>query len=242
MGMPIDPVWAQSDFRGYQDGTESGATAIAAAGTNFNYSADTIFLVRFLVQQTEATATQNLSPTLKAQYNLNSGGYTDVSGSSPIQFANSTNLTDGGATTQQIGAGSFITGEINESGTVTATFTSEATSETEFLIVLQMDSAQVEFGDTILLRLVESDNTVLDSYTGGIPTIGVDEPLVAGTTTEEISFSGLTGADPNVGVVIEAGATSEEITFTGLQGSIITTYSASISGNMVFGGNISISV
>jgi len=69
---------------------------------------DENFLVRFVVDETAGNANTNYSCQLQVRNNV--GTYQPVTGSSTLARSfDSTKLTDGNATTQRTGAGSFIT-------------------------------------------------------------------------------------------------------------------------------------
>jgi hypothetical protein len=85
-----------------------------------------------------------------------------------IRYADSSNITDNEATTQQIGTGTFITGSVDETGDTgqfNITFTSGALSETEVEFVLELYGGAINQTDNLDLRVFETNNTVLASYT-----------------------------------------------------------------------------
>lgn len=108
-------------FRWYEDGTESGATAIAAENANIDRIESLPNLVlRYGVQESGAGSASGASTDdYQLQYSLNGGAYTNVTTSSSVcRGFGSSNLTDAGSTTQRLtsGTGSFIAGEISEDG------------------------------------------------------------------------------------------------------------------------------
>jgi len=170
MGAPVNPSFRQQSFRfRNDDGSQTTATWSQSTNVNDSRFGNIIFRCRFLIQQTVSNANQNLARAYKLRYSLNSGTYTDVgaqNGASPIRYANSPNITDNEATTQQIGAGSFVAGDVDENGdTGTITFTSGALSETEVEFVLELNPTALTKLDTLDLRVFETNNTVLDAYT-----------------------------------------------------------------------------
>lgn len=153
------------------DGTEATATWMANANTNpsnFDPDVDTDFRLRILMQATGAEVIS--SPQLR--YSLNGGAYTNVDGSSSVvRSLASANLTDGGATTQQLGAGSFKAGTVDEVDGLCAGNT-YFNQETEFEWSVRVRGADVVAGDTIDFRLYDG-TTLLDTYTNtGRVTLG----------------------------------------------------------------------
>jgi len=170
MGAPVNPSFTQQSFRfRNDDGSQTTATWSQAANTNDQRRPFVIFRCRFLIQQTVSSANTGLGRAFKLRYSLNSGTYTDVGAQDSatiIRYANSPNITDDEATTQQLGTGSFVAGDVDENGdTGTITFTSGALSETEIEFVLELNGADIKVGDTLDLRVYETNNTVLASYT-----------------------------------------------------------------------------
>lgn len=170
MGAPTNPAFTQTSYRfRNDDGSQTTATWKAAVNTNSNEKAYRSFRCRFLIQQTVSAANQNLSRIFKLRYSLNGGTYTDVgaqNSETAVRYASSVNVSDATATTQQVGTGSFIAGTIDNNGdTGTITFTNSALSETEIEFVLELYGGLINEVDTLDLRVYETDNTVLTSYT-----------------------------------------------------------------------------
>ena len=214
-------TYDQDSYRGYADGTESGATALAAANTTWQQQLDEIFAIRYLINQTATAAPSNLVLTVKPQFRVDTGAgfsaWADVTGATSLQFANSASLTDGGATTERMaGAGTFIAGEIGESGTQTMTFTNPSTSEdTEFLFVLQGDSAQLNREDVVEVKVVLSTGSAdLDTITN-TASFTIEGPIAAGSP-DTLNFTGLVGL-AKTAQIIEAGS-QDTLNFTGLLG------------------------
>ena len=169
MGAPVNPSFVQQSFRFRNDnGSQTTATWAQSANVNDERSPFIIFRCRFLIQQTVSTANTNLTRAYKLRYSLNGGTYTDVaaqnSSDTPIRYADSSNIADDESTTQQLGTGTFVTGQVDENGaTGNINFTSGALSETEVEFVLELNS--VSNGDTLDLGVYETNNTVLATYT-----------------------------------------------------------------------------
>jgi hypothetical protein len=170
MGKPYN--FDQDSFRGRDDTqTLNSSTFTHDLNTGWTQDVDEVFRVRFLIQETNGGDTG--SKQFKWQYNTGSG-YTDVSGTSPLQWANSGQYADDDATTQVLGSGSFTAGDGSEGDNITTSVDVTANNETEFEGAFYIDSAQVDNNDTIDLRMVESDGTVFIAYTN-TPTITVSE-------------------------------------------------------------------
>jgi len=148
----------QASFRGRNDdGTdETDATWIAALNTDWNQAADATFRVRFLVKNLGNQAGADQTFQLTASHNA--GAYFDVTGSSTIiKAVASTKVVEGANTTQQLGAGTFVTpnagiDEVDgQAGGTALDFAGYDEVELEF--VLQIIGVDVSDSDTIDLRL-----------------------------------------------------------------------------------------
>jgi hypothetical protein len=160
--MGSTPNITQASFRGREDdGSEITATWKANANTNWSQATGATFRVRFLITST-GTAGDTVSPQL--QYNHDAGGWNNVTGaSSKVKGVNSANITNQEATTQQVGVGTFIAGNVAEEG-LTADVGLTTASETEVEYVLQCVSADLAGGGTIQLRVTDA-GVALTNYT-----------------------------------------------------------------------------
>ena len=167
----VSAVLNQTDFRGREDsGNEATPTWIALANTNWTQDVDVDFRVRVVVAETAgATNPETVTPVI--WYSYNGGAYAAVTGSTHVQFGTFTGATDDDATTQQLGAGSFVTGRLDSNASVTTADIQN--SETEYEYCLTIDSAQVVNGNTIALRAYNA-GVALDAY-GNTPTVTVNE-------------------------------------------------------------------
>ena len=170
MGAPVNPSFRQESFRfRNDDGNQTTATWIAAANTNVTSKPYVIVRLRVLVQQTVSNANTSLARTFKLRYSLNGAAYTDVGAqgveTEPVRMADSPNVADDQATTQQLGTGSFVAGDIEENNSAAITFTSGALSETEIEFVIQLYGGRINNSDTLDFRVYETDNTLLAAYT-----------------------------------------------------------------------------
>jgi hypothetical protein len=165
------PQYDQDSFRARNDnGNETDSTWTAAANTNWTQMVDKNFRVRFLVQETAGIADSD--KTFQLEYSLNSGTWTDVTGSSSvIKAAPTAYVTDGVDIAQQLGSGTFITpnaGFDEANGQVGGTSLDfSGSDEVELEFSLQIVGADVSNGDSIELRVKG-----LDTYTN-TPTITV---------------------------------------------------------------------
>lgn len=192
MGKPVEAAYDQATFRARTAVPDpAGVNTVfdggdAAANANWVQAVDTIFRIRFVIQQTAAAANQNLATEFALQYNYDGGGWNPVvaqgADTDPVQYVNATGMADGDNTTQILGGGgTFITGDgVEVTPTDTLTFTTEATSETEIEFALEIVSEQVIDAKTLQLQLVYSvddespPETVLGNYSN-TPTVTVDE-------------------------------------------------------------------
>lgn len=158
----------QKAFRFYEDGTEAGSTAIDAQNTNISEdnTGDSVVLLRILVEATGIAIDTEPDPDWRLQYSKNSGTWTNVTTtSSNVKGFASSNLTDGGATTNRLtgGTGSFISGLISEDGLADGS-DPQAGQYTEYLFALTLIDADTVNADTIDFRLLR-DGSTLDTYT-----------------------------------------------------------------------------
>lgn len=90
--------------------------------------------------------------------------YAQATGSVPVRFADSSYLTDGEATTEQMGgSGVFVAGEINESNPTGSVQLDEG-DDTEFEGVFELVAGEAEEGAEYMFRLVVSTGEALDLY------------------------------------------------------------------------------
>lgn len=174
---PGAPFLNQIGFRARNDdGTETTATWKAGGNGPWTQNTNENFRVRFVIDETASVAENNVQ--LQLQYNRNSTGWVNVTGSSSVVRAvDSTNVSEEQATTRQLGSGSgtFFTGAMDNLDGLLGTnnqidFTADGLTEIEFC--LQLVGGTVLAGDTIQLRVIRSTPQVLEAYTQ-IPTITV---------------------------------------------------------------------
>jgi hypothetical protein len=182
----------QRAFRFYEDGTESGSTAIAAEDANIDRTviSDSNLLLRVGLAETGAGSISGATTDdYQLQYELNdSASWVNVTSSSAVVrgFASS-NLTDAGTTTNRLsaGGGSFVAGEISEVGLVTDRQLT-ANNHTEMLYALTIESADVAQNDTIDFRVLLNGSVMTYSVT---PRITVNKNVTVGITGESSTLS-----------------------------------------------------
>lgn len=161
----------QDSFRvRHDDGTEVTANWLTGAvNIDVKARAGWTFRARFLLQEYGAKSAL-FQPEWR--YSYNGAAYALISTSSSyIKLVSSGTVSDGTATTQQLGAGDFDGGEFDDNGTMASeSFTKS--DEREYEGCFQMIPADVVSGDTIAIRMYRSGGTGLDSYTN-TPTITI---------------------------------------------------------------------
>jgi len=212
MGMPVEPVFAQAQYR-FRDSVndpgslnaafDAGDTAINTIG---DVDVDVLFRLRISVDQTIAAmvnATGNPTAFL-LQYNHEGNGWNNVdtegNGTAPVEGDTSANFSDGAATTELFGADNtytFLAGLGNyDETTAQITFTDETQESTELEFALLINSSQVVDNDAIQFRLLWDPNatgtpdTVM-TYTV-TPECTVIEGVAAQTLTQTVRFDNAT--------------------------------------------------
>lgn len=164
-------------FRLYDDdvsGAITAQTALAAVDTNWTQEVDTKFHVAMLATETAGGSANNNN--FRLEYNLNSGGWNDVTTTTPIQAVAPTNCTTADAAsygTTALTTGATIQSTEYDTGAGDSAPVTLSNSSFEYTSSLQIDSAQVADTDTLQLRLTDA-GTALDADTT-IPTITVSE-------------------------------------------------------------------
>lgn len=188
------------------DGTEATATAAAAPNTAISLRPDMVARCRVLL----SSSGDEVNTTFQWQYQHtpsggSPGGWNNITAASAVVQGAASQLTDGGSTTQQLGAGGdFAAGEQTEDGlcdTVAVTFSNGTESETELAFTIV--AADVTDFDTVELRVIRVGGS-LEAWTQ-TPTITVStitveaEPANSGTgATLPLTFPSIEG---NVQVV-----------------------------------------
>lgn len=205
--MAHDPsVFAQPRFRlGLVIPTDQNSAYDAsdpAENANATIGTGNIFTFRAKVDETASGTDSGVN--FKVQCNINSGSYGDVGtdapgggAAQPVSSVLISSWADGATTTTErlTSEGTYVTGEADEQSGVTGAGYALSNQATEFIFALRINSwydnagvaTQIVAGDTINLRLVESDGTAF-AGTYVVPTITVAETdyYIGGTFAETI--------------------------------------------------------
>jgi hypothetical protein len=156
------------------DGTEATATWRAATDTSAHIILNKTFRARFVLQEKADVAAAN--QTFKLQYSVGGAAYADVGSFTPIFSTTSgQGISDGTATTQQLtGTGTFIAGTFDNDGN-SENILITANNNTEIEYCLRLDSTTLVAGNTITLKIVGTNDTIISDVT---PTILVDKPVI----------------------------------------------------------------
>ena len=118
----VSPLFEQAAFRvRNDDGSETTATWRESENVNWETPPGYNMRVRFAINQTAATADATLGRTFRLRYSKNGGAYVNIGSTSAtteaIRAALSSNFSDAAPTTDQIsGTGTFVAGQMDESG------------------------------------------------------------------------------------------------------------------------------
>jgi hypothetical protein len=184
-----------------------GRSAVAAAGADATLDVDTDYGVSFRIENRggHETVTQ-----YKLQYRLNGGTWTDVTTSSDVVIAVATaDYADGDDVAEFIGGtGAYVSNnnaacDNDAAFTLPAALSADQAFECHF--TFQVVGADVSDEDTIQLRIVESDGTVLDAYTD-TPTITVNAGAGEKTASGTPAAQSATAAGTAERVVTSSGA------------------------------------
>lgn len=200
------------------DGSETAATWMAAENTDASVPLDTIFRLRFVLDETAGAAD---TEGFELEYRRNGGAWTTASsGGTLLQTTSSTFVTNQEATTRQLtsGTGSFSAGQIAEDPNA-AGISIGAGNVTEIEWVIRANSAGgATAGDTIDFRVYKFNDAtfnyvVLDAYTVADATA----TLTAGAVELEGASDGVatvTSALSNIGIDQLAGTPAGTSTVT----------------------------
>jgi hypothetical protein len=187
-------TFTQRAFRFYEDGSESGSSAVDSQDTNINRQtdSDSNLALRLSVQET-ANSGGASTDDWQLQYSKNGGAYTDVTGSSSnVKGYNSGSLTDAGATTNRAtngisdpGTGSFVAGLISEDGLLD-NHQLTAANYTEHLFSLTIIAADTAAGDTLDFRILYKGAATNMTYSV-TPRITITK---SGPTTDDVMRHG----------------------------------------------------
>ncbi len=191
-------TWDQDSFRvRNDDGTdETDATWKAAVNISLvEVATDTNFRVRFLVQETGG-GDSGKDLQLQLQRSVNGGSWINVTAASSfVRIFNSTKLTAGGDTTQQVGGGTFLTDNnwVDDDDGLTGQCVFSGSDEAEAEFCLQLIDASVFPGDIVGLRVVDADgDAALDAYTNELEVVAA----MAFSALSEIGYPDWRGSEP----------------------------------------------
>ena len=211
-GRPIWPIAGGTNvfaitaraYRWYADGTETGATALAAENTALSTDDAAILVLRYGVQESGAgTAQGATTDDYQLQYKLNAGAFTDVTTSSAVcRGYTSANLTDAAATTQRLssGTGAFVAGEIAETDGLLTDWRLTADNFSELLYAVQLQAGDLVAGDAVTFRVLRN-GSVFDTYSV-TPTVNIANAVDAPAGHAAISG---TAYVPAIAVGVNAG-------------------------------------
>ena len=182
---PPQPSLTQAAYRFYADGSQVGATALAAQNTGYTAdlsAGDMNLQLRVLMQETNAGAAEATDDwALQYERNL-SGGWVFISAATTVVAGyNSGNITEGGSTTSRLtgGTGTFAAGKISEDGVVNDVAVPQ-TNHTELLYSLTLKADDVDDADTLRFRVLR--NGLTNGLTYSVyPTVTVSEVVVPQT-------------------------------------------------------------
>lgn len=195
--------WEQKSFRfRNDDGSETTATWKAAADTGVTLPIGSQFRLRLLLQN-DSGASQTITPWLFVD--IGDGSGLNVVGQSgtlaDVETYLSANFADLDATTQQLGAGSFTAGSMNELDATAPAVTVPAGGETEieFTILLSDDLGGLTNATTVSFTLLDT-LTSLATYT-------VTPVVTLGSTGQSLSVTPATETDAAQTVDVDKHAT-----------------------------------
>ena len=179
-----DPLFTQGAYRFEEDGTETGSTQLGTESTALSrdVTSNSNILLRVRLQETN-DGPGIFSDDYKLQYRVNGGSWTDT-GTGAVTNLASANLTDGGATTNRLAAGSnsFVAGEISETGTITDLLITR-NNYTNLLYALTLNSASLANSDTVEFQVLRNNATTGITYST-VPTINVTKSAGAPALTQ----------------------------------------------------------
>lgn len=183
--MISSPVYDQAAYRiGNDNGSESAYTFAAAENTGINPTliADANYSLRIAV--TDAIASGAGTDDWQLQVSINGGAFNNVTTSSTGAKAfNSSNLTDGGATTARLTTvdtltfNTFVAGLISEDG-LADNLGLTSNGYTEFVFTITLVNADLNNADVLTFRIL-CNGVVLNSYTQ-TPTITITKTVAGG--------------------------------------------------------------
>ena len=167
ISLPVTFTPDADEFSFYEDGTEAGAALVyqsAPANSNIwrnhTITADKPIHLRYRVQETTAGAGAT-TDDYGLRYRKNGGAWTAVTASSSNVQAAAGGLTDGGATTDRLsaGTGSFVAGEQEEVNGVVEDSQLTASNYTNHVFSLTLVEGDLASGDLLEFQLTLNAGT-----------------------------------------------------------------------------------
>lgn len=227
----------QDSFRGRDDDVAINSTTFNGGGglnTNWSQDAGVNFRVRFLIQETAGNMAPNKNFDL--YFDVDGGGYNVISATSLLQYADTTQYTNGATTSQVIGAGTYVSGESLggvDNAAITGNVDFGGSDEAEVEFALQIDTAQVSGSEVITLEVRDSGSS-LGAYTRR-PAITVVAPQEESVVT--LGSYTFTGRDPTSTVQHKTVVTAGSYTFSGKDPSSAKGFSDTVdAGSYTFSG------
>jgi hypothetical protein len=170
------PAFTQAAFGFYEDGTESGSTAIAAQDTNITRDVtpgNSNLQLRLRIQETNA-ASGAATDDYRLQYSKNGAAYTNVTAATANVRGFNSSMAEGDPTTTRLtgGTGAFLAGAVSEDGEA-ADHRITYSKHTEYLYTLTLMSADLANGNTLDFRVLRNGAVMTYSVT---PRITVAKP------------------------------------------------------------------
>lgn len=185
----VTPILRNSGFRFYDDnvsGAVTAQTALALANSNITRTVGQKFHAALRFSEV-AGADTSMAPRL--QYSLNSGAWTDVNTTSPIQAAAPTNCTtadNASYGTTALSNGLTVVATEYDSNGSDGTSRTLNNSSAEYTTCLVIDSAQVNNSDNIRLRLTNAGTAIEDI---AVSEITVNKPTIASGAFNIFAFA-----------------------------------------------------
>lgn len=193
------------------DGSETAATWLEALNTShlFDVAAGNVQTrLRILIEEQNGAMSANFDAQL--EYDVNGSGiWNDVTlTSSVVRAFNSAFLSDGSDTTQQIGAGSFVTPNAGQSETGLAgggALDFAGSDETELDYALEFIAADLSDGDSVIIRV-----QAVDSWLNQ-----------AAVTIAKAAATNITGISQSLTLSENTGTVSNNITIAGIAAALV---------------------
>ena len=208
-----EPAVTQAAYRWFDEGTESGAVALAAQDTAVPgniANGDATGTLRIRLQSTTAVAVP-ATDDWQLQYEKNtSGSWINVSAvTTNVSTYDSPNLTNAAATTNRLtgGTGSFVAGKVSEDSLMDDLGWA-GNNFTELVYALKVKAADVAASDTLRFRVLRNGATTGMTYTQ-TPTINIVNLSQTWTgSTGTAGAAGVSGEFVYVPPLVWAGSTA----------------------------------